>query len=210
MNFRNLNLVLSVLAVSALSVPAQAYEPKKDWPCIQVKVPELSPAMMWAGPELSGPAVEWSKSPNAAATARKLIVRRYGEEQVAQFVADFAKQLAGDERQVEMTRLFAASFDLVAAERREVIAGIERFTKRQRELADNVRKTRAELEVSLKNQDPSDKQLAERREIEERLNWQTRIFDDREKSTRFVCEVPTLLEKRLFLIAREVANNIDG
>jgi len=210
MKFRGLNLVSSVLVVAALSVPAQAYEPKKNWPCVQVKVPELSPAMMWAGPELTGPAAEWRKSPNAGATAKKLVVRRYDEAQVAAFIAAFSKQLSRDERPVEMTRLFAASFDLVAAERRDIIAGIERFTKRQRELADNVRKTRAELEASLKNQDPSEQQLAERREIEERLNWQTRIFDDREKSTRFVCEVPTLLEKRLFLIAREIANNIDG
>lgn len=210
MKFRGLNLVLGILAASALSVPAQAYEPKKDWPCVQVKVPEMSPAMMWSGPELTGPAGEWRKSPNAGITAKKLVVRRYGEEQVAQFIAAFAKQLSRDERQIEMTRLFAASFDLVAAERRDIIAGIERFTKRQRELADNVRKTRAELEASLKHQNPSDQQLSERREIEERLNWQTRIFDDREKSTRFVCEVPTLLEKRLFLIAREIASNIDG
>jgi len=210
MKYHGLSLVFGALVASTLLVPAQAYEPKKDWPCVQVKVPELSPAMMWAGPELTGPAAEWRKSPNAGTTAKKLVVRRYGEDQVAQFIAAFAKQLNRDERQVEMTRLFAASFDLVAAERRDIIAGIERFTKRQRELADNVRKTRAELEASLKNQDPSDQQLAERREIEERLNWQTRIFDDREKSTRFVCEVPTLLEKRLFLIAREIANNIDG
>jgi hypothetical protein len=210
MKFRGLNLVFGILAASALSVPAQAYEPKKDWPCVQVKVPELSPAMMWAGPELTGPAAEWRKSPNAGATAKKLVVRRYDEAQVAAFIAAFAKQLSRDQRPVEMARLFAASFDLVAGERRDIIAGIERFTKRQRELADNVRKTRAELEASLKNQDPSDQQLIERREIEERLNWQTRIFDDREKSTRFVCEVPTLLEKRLFHIAREIANNIDG
>lgn len=210
MKFRKLNLVLFVAAASAWSVPAHAYEPKKDWPCVQVKVPDLSPAMMWAGPALTGPAADWRQSPKAGATAKKLIIRRYGEEQVAQFVAGFAQQLNGDERQIEMTRLFAASFDLVSAERRDIIAGIERFTRRQRELADNVRKTRAELEASLKNQDPSDQQLAQRREIEERLNWQTRIFDDREKSTRFVCEVPTLLEKRLFLIAREIANNIDG
>ena len=210
MKHHGLSLVLSVVVASAMLVPAQAYEPKKDWPCVQVKVPELSPAMMWAGPELTGPSAEWRKSPKAGTTARKLIIRRYSEEQVAQFIAAFAKQLSRDERQVEMTRLFAASFNLVAAERRDIIAGIERFTKRQRQLADNVRKTRAELEASLKHQDPSEQQLAERREIEERLNWQTRIFDDREKSTRFVCEVPTLLEKRLFLIAREIANNIDG
>ncbi len=210
MKVRNLSLVVFVAAASVWSVPAHTYEPKKDWPCVQVKVPNLSPAMMWAGPALTGPAADWQQSPKAGATAKKLIIRRYGEEQVAQFITGFAKQLNGDERQIEMTRLFAATFDLVAAERRDIIAGIERFTRRQRELADNVRKTRAELEASLKNQDPSDQQLAQRREIEERLNWQTRIFDDREKSTRFVCEVPTLLEKRLFLIAREIANNIDG
>ena len=146
MKFPGLALVPSVLAISVLSAPAQAYEPKKDWPCIQVKAPELSPAMMWSGPELTGPAAEWSKIPNAGITAKKLVVRRYGEAQVAQFIAAFAKQLNRDERQVEMTRLFAAAFDLVATERRDIIAGIERFTKRQRELADNVRKTCAELE----------------------------------------------------------------
>lgn len=210
MKFPGLAVVLSVLAMSASAIPAHAYEPKKDWPCVQVKVPELSPAMMWAGPELSGAAADWRKSPNATGTAKKLIVRRYSEEQVAEFVTAYAKQLGRDERQTEMTRLFAASFNFIAAERRDVIAGIERFTKRQRELADTVRETRAELEASLKNQNPSDQQLAERREIEERLNWQTRIFDDREKSTKYVCEVPVLLEKRLFLIAREIANNIDG
>lgn len=210
MKFRGFGLIFSVFAAAVLSHPAQAYEPKKDWPCVQVKVPDLSPAMMWAGPELTGPAADWRQSPKAGTMAKKLIIRRYSEEQVAEFVAAFAKQVDRDERQVEMTRLFAASFDLVAAERRDIIAGIERFTKRQRELADNVRKTRAELEASLKNQDLTDEQLAQRREIEVRLNWQTRIFDDREKSTRFVCEVPTLLEKRLFLIAREIANNIDG
>jgi hypothetical protein len=135
MKFHGLNLVLNVLVVSALSVPAQAYEPKKNWPCVQVKVPELSPAMMWAGPELTGPAAEWRKSPNAGTTAKKLVVRRYDEAQVAAFIAAFAKQLDKNERPVEMTRLFAASFDLVAAERRDIIAGIERFTKRQRQLA---------------------------------------------------------------------------
>lgn len=47
MKFSRLVVIPSVLAISVLSAPAQAYEPKKDWPCIQVKVPELSHAMMW-------------------------------------------------------------------------------------------------------------------------------------------------------------------
>ena len=30
------------------------------------------------------------------------------------------------------------------------------------------------------------------------LAWQTRIFEDRRKSTSYVCDVPVQIEKRLF------------
>jgi hypothetical protein len=199
-----------VLATITGASEAQAYEPKKDWPCIQVKVPELSPAMMWAGPDLNGASADWRKNPNVESTAKKLIVRRYTDDQVAKFIKQYKANIRGSGNQLALTQLFAAAFHLASAERKDVIAGIERFTRRQRELANQIHKTRQELEASLEIQDPSDKELSERREIEERLNWQTRIFDDREKSTKYVCEVPTLIEKRLFLIAREVANELAG
>src|SRR5438094_275473 len=38
----------------------------------------------------------------------------------------------------------------------------------------------------------------------EALNWDLRVFDERQKSLRFVCEVPVLIEQRLFLLARTI------
>jgi hypothetical protein len=204
-----IRILAAALSALALEVPVQAYEPVKDWPCIQVKVPELSPAMMWAGPPIEGTAAEWKSSAEVTSTAKKIVLRRFTDEEVATHIETFAKSLDQADKSLELKRLFSATFDLISAERRELITGIERYTRRQRELADTVRKIRDELDTSLQIEDPNDEQMAKRREIENRLNWQTRIFDTRERSAKYVCEVPTLLEKRLFLIAREVYGHIE-
>jgi hypothetical protein len=202
-------LTLTLSAALPLTIGnSQAYEPKKDWPCVQVKVPELSPGMMWAGPAVDGANTDWRKSPKAAQLGKKLTIRRYTDEEVAAFIKQFADGLDDASRTTELTRLFAASFHYVSVERHEVMSGIERFTKRQRQLADDVRKVRQEQEAALAVENPTDEQMTALREIETRLSWQTRIFDDREKSTKYVCEVPTLLEQRLFLISREIANHL--
>lgn len=187
---------------------AFAAEPAKDWPCVQVKVPDISPAMMWSGPALEGENGDWRKSGAAQDTAKKAVIRRYTEEEVAAFVAEFALALKPDDKERELTRLFAAAFDSIASERREVIDGIERFTRRQRELAETVNRTRKEYDALKAIGNPTTEQRAAREEALQRLNWETRIFDDREKSTKYACEIPTLLEQRLFLISREIGKHL--
>ncbi len=205
---RTLLLAAVPLGLVLAGPAAHGYEPKKDWPCVQVKVPQLSPGMVWTGPALEGEDADWRKTPAAGELGRKLTIRRYTEEEVGTFVKDYAASLADEDKTRELTRLFAASFHYISAERSEVIEGIERFTRRQRALADQVRATRVEFDTSLANENPSDADMEKRREIENRLNWETRIFDDREKSAKYVCEVPTLLEQRLFLIGREIASHL--
>ncbi len=39
---------------------------------------------------------------------------------------------------------------------------------------------------------------AQNDELTNRLAWRTRIFEDRQKATSYVCDVPVQLEKRLF------------
>jgi hypothetical protein len=34
------------------------------------------------------------------------------------------------------------------------------------------------------------------------VEWSTRIFDDRRKSIRYVCEVPAIIEQRVFALSR--------
>ena len=39
-------------------------------------------------------------------------------------------------------------------------------------------------------------------ELGSRIEWQTRIFEERQKTIGYVCEVPVLIEQRLFALAR--------
>jgi hypothetical protein len=47
-------------------------------------------------------------------------------------------------------------------------------------------------------QDKPNADQAQSEDLASRLAWQTRIFEDRRKSTSYVCDVPVLIEKRLF------------
>jgi hypothetical protein len=47
-------------------------------------------------------------------------------------------------------------------------------------------------------------------ELASQLLWRTRIFEDRRKSTSFVCEVPVLIEKRLFDLGSAIQNTLNA
>jgi hypothetical protein len=47
-------------------------------------------------------------------------------------------------------------------------------------------------------QDKTNPDQAQDDALVSQLAWQTRIFEDRRKSTSYVCDVPVLIEKRLF------------
>ena len=81
-----------------------------------------------------------------------------------------------------------------------MIAGIERYGRKQKEMAEQIRgdMARASGQASA----ASDPRAAE---LQNQLLWQTRIFNERRASLSFVCEVPTLIEQRLFVLARAIA-----
>ena len=79
--------------------------------------------------------------------------------------------------------------------------GIERFSRKQKAVAENIREqTRKIREL----QDAPNADPARSDELASQLVWQTRIFDDRRKSTAYVCDVPVLIEKRLFDLASAI------
>ncbi|MBV8961866.1 MAG: hypothetical protein JOY97_02115, partial [Hyphomicrobiales bacterium] len=47
------------------------------------------------------------------------------------------------------------------------------------------------------------------KELGDKLDWDTRIFEDRSRSITYACEVPVLIEQRLFAIARMVEAKLD-
>src|SRR3546814_14190107 len=69
------------------------------------------------------------------------------------------------------------------------LAGIKRFSVRQRELAERIREARATVEQNAGAAAAND-------DLTEQLNWSIRIFDERETSMTYLCEQPVLLEQR--------------
>jgi hypothetical protein len=47
-------------------------------------------------------------------------------------------------------------------------------------------------------------------ELANQLSWQTRIFEDRRKSTSYVCDVPVQIEKRLFELGRAIQDVLNA
>ena len=114
-----------------------------------------------------------------------------------------AEFVTGDatERERKGTLLFAGLFERINRERTEVMTGIERLGRRQKELAEKIRSDISELH---KLQDATTPNEARLQELGNQVQWSTRIFEDRQKSVRYVCEVPTLIEQRLFALGRAV------
>ena len=183
------------------SAPAAA---EGDWPCIQRKVDELTAAQMWDGPALET-VVNWRDDPAVAALAAELAQRRMPLEEAASRIERFAAE-AGRDRDAKLTALFARVLDRINAERGRLVAGIERYARKQRELAERIKGTA--LAVSARRAQPA-ANGAPLPELEESLRWDTRIYDERQAALTYVCESPTLLEQRAFALAREIRSRLD-
>jgi hypothetical protein len=195
-------LAAAALAVSAAGAAGAAGT--EDWPCVQRKVPEVSLAAIWTGPPPDAAARKWREVPEIAGLVEHLAQRRTSEQEARQAIARLAASSGGAKRE-RLLSLLAGLVETVNGERADVIAGIERFGQVQKQLAALVRDGNAKL-AALRGDAKADPATVAA--LSERLNWDLRIFDERQKSLRFVCEVPVLIEQRLFMLARAIADEL--
>jgi hypothetical protein len=185
--------------------PAFALDPRyPDWPCQQLKVPEISIASVWTGPPIEAADKGKPIDPKEAELVARLAARRTPMEDARKLIADFV--VGTKEEKLEKAKsLFVALYATLNAQRDEVMNGIERFSRKQKAMAEGIREqTRKMREV----QDAPNADPAQISEIASQLSWQTRIFDDRRKSTAYVCDVPVLIEKRLFDLASAIQGDL--
>ena len=175
-----------------------------DWPCVQAKVPDLSIAAMWDGPSIEQAQKVWQDDPTIKNIVARLAARRTPIEEAQKSIEDF---LAGAASKADKgLLLFAGLFETLNRQRTEVMAGLERLQRRQRELVDNIK---ADVSAQHELQDKSQPDQAKIDELATRIEWSTRIFDDRRKSVRYACEVPVIIERRLFALARTIRQQMD-
>lgn len=199
-------MVCLLLAVAGSPELCFAADPRyPDWPCAQAKVPDLSLAAVWAGPPLDDVADKWKNDAKVSALLPRLAARRTPLDEAQKAITEF---LAGSTAEkIEMGKLlFAGLFDTLNAQRSSVMSGLERVTRKQRQAADKIRTDTLVLQAL---QDGSPPDQAKIEELGNQLVWETRIFEDRQRVIKFVCEVPTAIDQRLFALGRMIQQEIE-
>jgi hypothetical protein len=201
------NLIFGLIAANLIAFgapPAIAADPANpDWPCVQRKVAMLSSAQMWDGGDVDD-LTQWRDSEETTKLIALLASRRVPLEQAAAAIARFAAAQPPDKRDDALKLLFAGLISTVNSDRAVVISGIERFQQRQKARAAEIERQGAALRQLRERAASDDKARAELAAAEERYNWDVRVFTERQQSLPLACEVPVLIEQRLFELGREI------
>ena len=199
-------VTMAVLALAATGTAAHAADPRyPDWPCTQAKVPEISLAAVWAGPALDDVQTKWKDDAKVSALVSKLSARKTPLDEAEKSVKEFLAGSASD-KTANAKLLFAGLFETLNAQRAQVMIGLERVSRKQRDAADKIREETLALQA-LQGVTPRDEAKVEA--LSNELIWKTRIFEDRHKVVRFVCEVPTSIDQRLFALGRVIQQEME-
>jgi hypothetical protein len=193
-------------AVAVMAQLAFAADPRHpDWPCSQIKVPEISVAAIWAGPPIDDVGNAWQDDPQIRDLVPRLAARRTPLEEAEKTIADF---LAADAaRRGERGKLlFAGLFASLNQERGAVMTGIERFVQKQKDFAERIRAKARQLREL---QDAPNHDQAKADELVESINWDTRVFEEKRTTIRYVCEVPITIERRLGALSRAIQQALE-
>jgi len=193
-------LVLAAGLVS-IGIAQAASSQDPDWPCVQRMVPNLSVGTVWRGPSLQSIETDWQSDAAMRTLVAAVSARRTPLDEAREAIKGYASGL-GSDNDARLTALFAGIFETIDKDRETVIRGIKKYARRQRALGEKIAHETVELEELRGTGTAETETVLE--QLSERLNWDIRIFEDRERSLAAVCEQPVLLEQRLFALAREI------
>ncbi|WP_226628756.1 hypothetical protein [Alloyangia pacifica] len=184
-------------ALALAAAPALAADfSDPTWPCVQRKVETLSPGLMW--PEPLPDAAQTGETGTAAEQLAELLsLRRVDLETARAEVAAFT-EAEGDAMPL-LAAVFSGVFDRLSHRRTRIIDGIGKFSLGQIELSEKIDAARAEMDAQMALDAPDYDRVDA---LEEQIDWDQRIFTDRQNSIRYLCETPQLLEQRLYAIAQ--------
>ena len=196
--------LLLACVLAALSSPVRADPRFPDWPCVQPKVTELSAASMWNGPSIDDVGTTWQDDDKIKDLVAQVSARRTPLDAAQKAIAEFVVGTTA-EKQQKAKLIFAGVFDTLSSERNEVMDGLERTSRNELELAAKIKSDVADLRGL---EDKPDSDQSKVKDLANEVEWSTRIFEDRRKTIRYVCEVPSTIEQRLFALARMIQQTL--
>jgi hypothetical protein len=159
---------MSVAIELALRGMALAADPRfPDWPCNQVKVPEISVAAVWAGPSIDDVGNAWEDDAAIKDLVARLAARRTPLDDAQKAISDAITGTEA-ERQKKAKLIFAGLFKTLNHERSDVLQGIERYFRKQKEFSDQIRSTILQLRELQDRRDPDQGRVDE---LTNRVEW---------------------------------------
>lgn len=199
------SFLLATLVVLATATQVLAADPRyPDWPCMQAKVPEISLAAVWAGPPLDDVTNTWKADSKVASLVARLAARRTSMDDAEKLVTEFLSD--SKDKALNGRMLFAGLFETLNSQRNSVMNGLERVMRKQRAAADQIRANTLSLHELQDSPTPDTTKIEQ---LSNQLTWETRIFEDRNKVIRFACEVPTIIDQRLFALGRTIQQEME-
>jgi hypothetical protein len=185
---------------AALLSPLRADPRHPDWPCVQPKVAQLSVAAMWDGPSIADVGDSWRNDAKVKDLVELVAARRTPMDEAKKAITEFLAEKPA-EKSERAKEIFAGVFATLNDERSEVVDGLERTARKEVELGDKIKSDVAEMRTL---QDEPKTDPGKINTLADEIQWSTRIFEDRRKTIRYVCEVPTTIEQRVFTLARAI------
>lgn len=199
---KGLGVLVAVSVIeAALLAPSQADPRYPNWPCVQPKVPELSAAAMWDGPPIDDVGNSWQDDSKVRDLVVLIAARRTPLDAAQKAVAAFFADTPPAAKQQRAKQVFAGAFDTLNRERDDVMDGLERTARKETELGDKIKSDVAAMRAL---DDQPDADQAKIKTLGDEIQWSTRIFEDRRKTIRYVCEVPSTIEQRVFALGRDI------
>jgi hypothetical protein len=191
----------------AAGVACAASATNADWPCVQRKIATLTSAQMWDGPAVDG-LTQWRGDAEIAKLVVVLASRRVPVDEAAAAIEKFAAARPAQTRDEALKLLFAGLVSTVSSDRAVVIGGIERFQQRQKARAAEIERQGSAIR-ELKDRAANDeKARLELAAAQERYDWDARVFTERQQSLPLACEIPVLIEQRLFELGRAIRSHM--
>lgn len=199
-------LIFAATVVGSVLVYAQPPQ-DPDWPCAQIFVPEVSAAVVWDGPPLEAKGWDSQADERLNGLARRLSARRTPLAEAETLIQRFVESTPEAGRNERLTHLFARTLHTLNGERAQLQRGIKRFARGQQERAQRIQETLNEL-VSKDSREGGVSGAGEAAELRERLTWQRRMFEERERQVSYLCEQPRVIEERIGALARTLSTHL--
>jgi len=192
--------------VAMFALPAIAAEEfnEKDWPCVQRLVPELMLSTVWEGPSLEGHD-KWWQDEAVTVTVGELTDPTLTEAESTEIVDRFVETYNGDTNDALLS-VFSGVYEKSGYERRKQFNGILKYVREQRGITKEIARVSAEMRK--RRNEGQTAEMEEMKLLQATLEWNTRVYDERDKLTIYLCEEPVLLEQRLGVHSRAIIKHL--